>query len=276
MKEKSTEVLLELVGVLEKVAGGKYFGDEFAPFMRVGNPGPVRRLATLLDSLWKRIETKDDQLETAIAELKSARNEMESVNMFLDSRVNERTKELAEANQRLETLSTMDALTGIPNRRHFEYRLEQEFSRTKRHHENLSCIMMDIDLFKNVNDTFGHLFGDEVLKAIGRILRSQLRVHDIYARYGGEEFVVLLPESTLHAAFYVAEKIRLIIAGTLIAKENNQTKVTVSLGIAQYDSESMPDKNSLIEAADRALYEAKRTGRNKSVIYNPERASKPS
>ncbi|MFA4839021.1 MAG: GGDEF domain-containing protein [Candidatus Neomarinimicrobiota bacterium] len=276
MKENPTEILSELVSVLEKVAGSRYFGNEFAPFMRVGNPEPVRRLATLLDTLWKQIESKNDQLETVIAELKSARNEMESVNTLLDSRVNERTKELAEANLRLETLSTMDALTGIPNRRHFEYRLEQEFSRTKRHHENLSCIMMDIDLFKNVNDTYGHLFGDEVLKVIGAVLRSQLRVHDIYARYGGEEFVVLLPESTLHAAFYVAEKIRLVVAETLIAKENNRTNVTVSLGIAQYDSESMPDKHSLIDAADRALYEAKRTGRNKSVIYNPERTSKPS
>ncbi|PIS28785.1 MAG: hypothetical protein COT43_05775 [Candidatus Marinimicrobia bacterium CG08_land_8_20_14_0_20_45_22] len=276
MKENPTEILSDLVSVLEKVAGGRYFGDEFVPFMRVGNPETIRRLATLLDNLWNQIESKNDQLETAIMELKSARDKMESVNILLDSRVNERTKELTEANQRLETISTIDALTEIPNRRHFEHRLEQEFSRTKRHNENLSCIMMDIDLFKNVNDTYGHLFGDEVLKAIGRILRSQLRVHDIYARYGGEEFVILLPESTLHAGFYVAEKIRLVVAETIVAKEKNQAKVTVSLGIAQYDSKSMPDKHSLIDAADRALYEAKRTGRNKSVIYNPERTSKPS
>jgi len=123
-------------------------------------------------------------------------------------------------------------------------------------------------LFKNVNDTFGHVFGDEVLKSIGYLLKTRLRSNDICARYGGEEFVILLPETSSEAAFYVAEKLRKLIAGYDISQGGATTRVTVSLGVAQFDPARMPEERRLVECADQAMYEAKHQGRNRTVVYS--------
>jgi len=127
--------------------------------------------------------------------------------------------------------------------------------------------LFDIDFFKKVNDTYGHPYGDEVLREIGKILRTELRGHDIFARYGGEEFVILLPEADVNAAFLVAEKLSEVIAKRDIVKYEIKSNVTVSFGVAQYDPSMMTSRNQLVEAPDKALYEAKRTGRNTSVIF---------
>jgi len=267
MKEWDQKLFDEFVNQIETISHSEYNAETLKKFMRVGVSGSLRQLATLLDNLFLRFETREVHLKLAIEELQNARSELEDLNTLLDSRVRERTQALEEANLRLASLSTTDALTGINNRRHFNEELKREIARSIRYNSALSLLMLDIDFFKKVNDTFGHLFGDEVLKVIGQVLHNSLRKHDICARYGGEEFVVLLPETGVREALIAAEKIRLIIASKQIAFEQAVAKVTISIGIAYFNAKTMGDESKLIDAADKALYQAKRSGRNKSIIF---------
>lgn len=158
----------------------------------------------------------------------------------------------------LKSLATTDALTGTNNRRHFVAALETEASRTHRHDSALSVILLDIDHFKKVNDTFGHDVGDAVLIHVAKLLKGQLRATDIFARYGGEEFVVLAPHTDINGAIQLAEKLR----STLECNPPPALPaVTASFGAAQY-STSEPTDHLLIRV-DRALYAAKADGRNR-------------
>ncbi len=168
--------------------------------------------------------------------------------------------------------ATLDALTGFYNRRQLDERVRQEVSQAKRKNNNLCAIMADIDYFKQVNDTYGHAAGDLVLKTVAKIMRAQLREYDIAARYGGEEFVILLPSTTVKEAENVAERLRNAVASKVIDIEkvnnNNKTKmisVSISIGICEYDHNSPPE--SLVMNADKALYSAKESGRNKVILY---------
>jgi len=268
MQELENPLFEELLATIENVARGDYSNSKFEQFMRIGNPPKIRRLATIMENVCRQFESRENYLKIAIEELRVARSEMERFNALLDTRVKERTRALEEANSMLESLSTTDALTNIFNRRNFDDKLHYEYSRALRYHTTLSCIMFDIDFFKKVNDTHGHLFGDEVLRMIGKTLREELRSHDIYARYGGEEFVILLPETTAECAFKVAEKIRVLISKKNVTRDEISATVTVSLGIAELNREQMKDGNDLVENADKAMYHAKNTGRNRTIIYS--------
>jgi diguanylate cyclase (GGDEF)-like protein/PAS domain S-box-containing protein len=165
--------------------------------------------------------------------------------------------------QKLHELAVTDDLTGISNRRHFFDNASRELFRSKRASRPLSIIMFDIDHFKSVNDTYGHAVGDNVLKKIAARISSNLRSLDIYARYGGEEFIICLPETALEDAKNVAERIRGIVEETIMQDTNNNDfKVTVSLGVASlsHDSDAL---EQIIEQADKALYKAKQGGRNR-------------
>jgi diguanylate cyclase (GGDEF)-like protein len=161
-----------------------------------------------------------------------------------------------------EQLSVTDALTGLLNRRYLEERLTEEIKRSNRHGYPMSFMMIDVDSFKSFNDSFGHPEGDKVLKIVGNILRETLRGADVAARYGGEEFSILLPQTTSEEAHTIAERIRSRI------EENDfiHRKVTVSIGIASCSLE-LNSAADLIAAADKALYEAKRRGRNNVKLY---------
>lgn len=169
--------------------------------------------------------------------------------------------------------ATLDALTGFYNRRQMEERIKQEIASAKRKHTSLCSIMIDIDYFKRVNDTYGHAAGDFILKTVSKIMRSQLREYDIAARYGGEEFAILLPFTEKDEAVMVAERLRKAVESKIIdiekvnSKNDTKTiKVTISLGVYQFKQN---DKNAdLLINADKALYEAKETGRNQVVVYN--------
>ena len=162
--------------------------------------------------------------------------------------------------------ATLDALTGFYNRGQLEERVKQEISSSKRQKTPLCVIMTDIDYFKKVNDKYGHLAGDLVLKTVSKIMRSQLREYDTAGRYGGEEFVILLPFTKLREAKMVAERLRKKVEQANIEISDTETiSITISMGIYEIN----PDDNeeTLIKNVDKALYEAKETGRNRIVAY---------
>ena len=157
-------------------------------------------------------------------------------------------------------LTTIDGLTQIFNRRYFLEQLEREVSRSKRYRRELSLIMFDIDKFKKINDTYGHLAGDAVLKQLSNVVRAKIRREDIFARYGGEEFAIVLPETDGANTLAFAEKIRKLVEKASFKFEETKIAVTVSIGIGT--SADVGDAESLIKRADEKLYEAKHAGRN--------------
>jgi diguanylate cyclase (GGDEF)-like protein/PAS domain S-box-containing protein len=168
----------------------------------------------------------------------------------------------------LEELAVTDELTGLHNRRFFNEHLNKEWSRGIRSREPLSVIFLDIDYFKQYNDTYGHVAGDECLKSIASVLqRSLLRSSDMATRYGGEEFCLLLPNTSLDGAFNIAQRIRLAIATLNIPHSSSSISDTVTLsdGIACFVPSSHDTPSQLVTLADEALYEAKALGRNQSV-----------
>jgi len=186
---------------------------------------------------------------------------------------------LAIANARLYQqtleLSFTDALTGVPNRRQLFLRLENELSRSLRFGDPLSLLMIDLDLFKRINDAHGHTIGDGVLRGVALALRRNVRKIDIVARYGGEEFCVVLPRVAKPEALEVAEKLRRAVAATTVPGPDSQSalSVTISIGVATLGVDAH-DIAALIEKADTALYEAKRLGRDRVALAVPlQRAS---
>src|SRR5215470_7944994 len=159
-------------------------------------------------------------------------------------------------------LTTVDGLTQIYNKRYFLETLEREISRAHRYHRDLSLIMFDIDFFKNVNDTHGHLAGDSVLKQLAQVLKGRIRREDIMARYGGEEFAIILPEIGVANALVFAEKVRKIIEKTPFKFEDQKIPITVSVGVAQVGP-AVQSTLEFIKAADDKLYLAKQEGRNR-------------
>lgn len=156
-----------------------------------------------------------------------------------------------------------DGLTGIPNKRFFQEALQRELARTQRHHRPLSLAVLDVDHFKSINDKFGHLAGDAVLRELCARIRGVIRKDEVFARYGGEEFVVLMPESTLEQASQFAERLRVIVQSEPVRVEGASIPVTVSIGVAHTTGEDSISTEELIERADRKLYDAKHGGRNK-------------
>jgi diguanylate cyclase (GGDEF)-like protein len=160
-----------------------------------------------------------------------------------------------------------DGLTKVFNKKHWLDRLTVEFAFARRHQTPLALVMIDIDHFKHVNDTFGHLAGDHVLGKLAATVQAALRTEDVFGRYGGEEFAVSCRDSDHVAAGIVAERIRAMVEQTSFAYEGRAIPITVSLGIAGYPTIAANDPVELIAAADEALYEAKRSGRNRVVVH---------
>lgn len=169
----------------------------------------------------------------------------------------------------VELLSIMDELTKLYNRRYFEHNLEREFNRAKRYKNNLSLAMLDIDLFKKVNDTHGHQYGDYVLREVAKLLKESFRKTDMLYRYGGEELVVIMPETSLENASIPAERLREKIENHEFVYDGTKINLTVSIGISTMD-DAFENQREIIKTADLALYRAKNTGRNKVVTYNEQ------
>ncbi|WP_428035473.1 diguanylate cyclase [Amphritea sp.] len=173
--------------------------------------------------------------------------------------------ELTEREQRYRELSQVDDLTQLYNARHFYNELEHEFERSRRYKQPLSLCMLDLDFFKGVNDSFGHPFGDQVLRKLGFLIQSHLRSVDSAYRYGGEEFVIIMPQVEINDAFTAVERLRLELSEVDFRTRSGQVvNVSLSAGLAQ--AEESDSKESLVARADTALYQAKGSGRNRTCF----------
>lgn len=198
-------------------------------------------------------------------------DEQEALKKQLEREVDTRTEELKEALTKLseahiilKELNTMDAVTGIRNRQYFDEVLDQEWRRARRQGYDISLLLLDIDHFKRVNDTYGHLAGDECLASVAKEVDEMFnRPSDVVARYGGEEFAVVLPYVSEDNALRLAEQLRELIEGTTYEADGHKLGVTISIGVATVTPDEENAPRDLIGWADQVLYEAKSTGRNK-------------
>jgi diguanylate cyclase (GGDEF)-like protein len=205
------------------------------------------------------------RVETHLA-LRRLRKELEEQNLRLEQEISERKK--MEVQLRL--LAVSDPLTNIFNRRHFFALAEKEMARASRYDHPMSVVLMDIDHFKRVNDTHGHLVGDQVLVALTKMCAENMRTVDIFARYGGEEFSILLPETGKISAFEVAERLRLKIAANPFEVNGFDIPITVSLGVASTECEVGISLDELLDRADKALYRSKNEGRDRVYAWEKQ------
>jgi diguanylate cyclase (GGDEF)-like protein len=173
--------------------------------------------------------------------------------------------ELEKLREEVHTLAITDELTRVFNRRHFMKLIEHELERAKRYRHALSLIIFDVDNFKKVNDTYGHLCGDAVLQELSRACCTILRQCDTLARFGGEEFILLLPETGDVSALQVANRLCQLVAGHVVEYKNARIQVTISVGVTTYNP-AVDTLDDLLSRADRALYQAKRLGKNRLEV----------
>lgn len=178
-------------------------------------------------------------------------------------------RELEEKNVQLEKMAATDPLTGLYNRRHFGRVLDQLFAETQRYDKDLACVMIDLDAYKQLNDTMGHQVGDQLLVMAGKVIGANMRRMDIAARYGGDEFVLLLPNASGEEAASVATRIRDEFNTSSAAVLGREAGVTMSIGIASLKVTGANAGDQLIARADAALYRAKEAGRNRITIVGP-------
>ena len=188
----------------------------------------------------------------------------------LERKVEARTNELRQHNQELERMAIEDPLTQIYNRRYFFELAAKEVERAKRYGNHLSVVILDADNFKKMNDSFGHLIGDQILINLTKLLQENIRSIDILARFGGEEFVILMPEATRTDAKKSAERLRKLVSETSMVHGGFDVTITICLGIASWEGGQDLDFDALLAHADQALYQSKDTGRNRVSVWQEE------
>ena len=176
-------------------------------------------------------------------------------------------EQVEDEKSRLEKLSVTDFLTGIYNIRYFYNRIMEEFSRSQRYALPISCLMLDVDFFKKINDKYGHKTGDAVLREFAQLLKKYSRKSDVLARYGGEEFILLLPQTSIEGAVSEADRIRKCVESHTFRSLKNKDSLTVSIGIAVFPHERIKTHDDLISRADHALFAAKDRGRNRIATF---------
>lgn len=248
----------DMQSILESVQAGVY--DYLVkPFDDINQV--VHKIERALEK--RRILLENRRL---IEYLRQANAQIESMNRSLEDQVADRTGQLEEANLRLEQLTLTDDVTGLFNQRFLHTRLAEEYRRSVRYDHGLAILMLDLDNFKQVNDTHDHIFGTRVLERVGKILVANLRSMDMVIRYGGDEFVVLLPHTRLDRAVPVAERLRSQLEAADVGDEGDYYHVTTSVGVAALGDTDATSPESLLQAADRALYVAKGSGRNQVAV----------
>lgn len=227
--------------------------------------GAVAEGLLLSFALAYRINMEKQQRYRAQAELLQVQTE---ATQLLECKVKERTAELQEANDRLKEASATDGLTQVGNRYYFDEKLMHEWQKNTRANSHISLLLIDGDHFKRVNDTYGHLCGDAMLKHIAKLFRQSVnRAGDFVARYGGEEFSILLCHTDLQGAAMIAERICRTVENTPLQWEGRPITFTVSIGVSNRLPHRDGDPKSLLQEADEALYQAKAAGRNRVMLY---------
>ena len=184
---------------------------------------------------------------------------------FLQDELDQKNRELELANRRLKKLSITDGLTELFNHRHVHQLLHDEFERSARTGEAVAVAMMDLDRFKNINDTYGHPTGDVILYETAKIIKETAREIDMPGRYGGEEFIAILPGTEEEAAAHFAERVRHAVESHVFRDGATEVRMTVSCGVASFPAPGVDAPEALLKAADEALYQAKHGGRNQVV-----------
>ncbi len=226
------------------------------------DPGRMKPYSQILQEANEELGKLNLSYEQLVLELTEAKKKSETF-----------AKELREANQRLEQLAFRDGLTNLFNHRYFQEILKNELARARRYRHSLCLIMFDIDFFKDVNDSFGHPAGDQVLINLANTVAAAIRPSDILARYGGEEFILILPETNQTGMKVFAERLRRCVAALTTVFQNHRIKVTISSGGVHLSPEDTISQQQLIEIADRGLYMSKENGRNRVTILPIEAGS---
>ncbi len=204
----------------------------------------------------------NDELEARVA-IRTA--ELKRINEMLLAEIEERKR----IEKQLHHLATTDPLTGAFNRRYFFELAEQEFDRSQRHSRGISIILFDVDHLKAINDTHGHIVGDQLLKTIAERFNSHLRQMDIFGRFGGDEFVILLPETNINQARQAAERLHKIVTSDPVETFRGKIPIQISIGVSSL--ENSDDMEKLLIKTDQALYEAKESGRDQVVVFSNEK-----
>jgi len=233
-------------------------GNIFAYFQKPFEPGDLR-LTVERARRSQEVRLENTRLQDELHEL---RTRMEAL-------IHERTTALEDENRTLRDLAETDDLTGLFNNRALQMRLRDEQERLQRYGQPVALVMADVDDFKKVNDTFGHLAGDAVLKAVADAIRRTARQGDFVARYGGEEFVVIATASTEEGATLLAERIRQAVANTVVeVAPDHALSVTISLGVAACNRAEGPTLHEALRRSDEAMYRVKRSGKNGVVTWS--------
>jgi diguanylate cyclase (GGDEF)-like protein len=240
--------------------------NELHPFAYVSKGGDHRQLTDTVRSAQAYHRQRQENVRLV--------GTLQSLNQELERRVAERTRELEEALQRNQVLSMTDSLTGVPNRRHFLQEYAKQLSQAIRTSRPFALMVVDIDAFKQINDTHGHLHGDAVLKDVAHILRDNLRSIDALGRIGGDEFALALPETDLRGAQQVGERLRRAVGAITFAPRDGGAPhaVTLSIGACTLGQESPHDADLFFHTADRALYDSKHAGRDRvtCAVYSAQ------
>ncbi len=248
LSRQITNPLRALTKVSQEMEGGKT-----SLRVAIESTDEVGRLSTAFNHMAEAIQAR----ETDLRELTAS----------LEKKVAKRTKELRQRNQELTVMAISDPLTKIYNRRHFFALAEKEYLRAQRYQHPLSLVLIDVDYFKEINDTYGHQIGDEMLVNVADFFQKNIRSADIVGRYGGEEFIILMPEISCQYASLIAERLRKCIAETPQVKTNHEIMLTISLGVSCWDSKEDLSFDSLLHRADQALYRSKNDGRNRVTVW---------
>ncbi len=243
--------------------------DGFEFCQKVREAAALRDLHIIITSARDALEDKVRGLELGAADYLTKPFSLTELQarIKVGERIVRYQKTLQAQQTQLEHLAREDALTGLANRRRFEERAHEELLRSGRYQHPLSVLLADLDHFKTINDTYGHSYGDTVLKEVGQAFFRHCRSSDLCARYGGEEFAILLPETRLEEAQLVAERLCAAVRKLQFSYPSGAIHVTTSFGVTCVDTDSPQSLEELLEQADQALYTAKHKGRNRVEIY---------